>query len=40
MKLRRIVPSMIALLLACSLPVTALASEYDLAEGSLTMIST
>ena len=40
MKLRRIVPSMIALLLACSLPVTALAAEYDLAEGSVTVIAT
>ena len=40
MKLSRIVPSMIALLLACSLPVTALAAEYDLAEGSVTVIAT
>lgn len=40
MKLRRIVPSMIALLLVCSLPVTALAAEYDLAEGSVTVIAT
>ena len=31
---------MIALLLACSLPVTALAAEYDLAEGSVTVIAT
>ena len=40
MKLRRIVPSMIALLLACSLPVSAFAAEYDLAEGSVTVIAT
>ena len=31
---------MIALLLVCSLPVTALAAEYDLAEGSVTVIAT
>ena len=40
MKLRRIVPSMIALLLVCSLPVSAFAAEYDLAEGSVTVIAT
>ena len=31
---------MIALLLACSLPVSAFAAEYDLAEGSVTVIAT
>ena len=31
---------MMTLLLACSLPVTALAAEYDLAEGSVTVIAT
>ena len=31
---------MIALLLVCSLPVAALAAEYDLAEGSVTVIAT
>ena len=40
MKLRRIGPSMIALLLVCSLPVSAFAAEYDLAEGSVTVIAT
>ena len=40
MKLSRIVPSMIALLLVCSLPVSAFAAEYDLAEGSVTVIAT
>ena len=40
MKLSRIVPSMIALLLVCSLPMSAFAAEYDLAEGSVTVIAT
>ena len=31
---------MIALLLVCSLPVSAFAAEYDLAEGSVTVIAT
>ena len=35
MKLRRIVSCMMALLLVCSLPVSAFAAEYDLALGSV-----
>lgn len=35
MKLRRFLSCMMALLLVCSLPVSALAAEYDLAQGSI-----
>ncbi|MDD6045738.1 MAG: hypothetical protein PUC76_08880, partial [Clostridia bacterium] len=35
MKLRRTLSCMMALLLVCSLPVSALAAEYDLAQGSI-----
>ena len=37
MKLRRFLSCMMALLLVCSLPVSALADEYDLSEGSVTV---
>lgn len=37
MKLRRMVSCMMALLLVCSLPVSAFAAEYDLAQGSVTV---
>ena len=37
MKLRRTVSCMMALLLVCSLPVSALADTYDLAQGSVTV---
>ena len=40
MKLRRMVSCMMALLLACSLPVSAFAAEYDLAQGSVTVNAT
>ena len=40
MKLKRIVSCMMTLLLILGLPVTALAAEYDLAEGSVTVIAT
>ena len=37
MKLRRTLSCMMALLLVCSLPVSALADTYDLAQGSVTV---
>ena len=40
MKTKHLISAVLALLLACSLPVTALAAEYDLAEGSVTVIAT
>ena len=40
MKTKHLISAALALLLACSLPVTALAAEYDLAEGSVTVIAT
>ena len=40
MKIKHLISAALALLLACSLPVTALAAEYDLAEGSVTVIAT
>ena len=40
MKIKHLISAVLALLLACSLPVTALAAEYDLAEGSVTVIAT
>ena len=40
MKIKHLISTALALLLACSLPVTALAAEYDLAEGSVTVIAT
>lgn len=40
MKLRRLVSGMMALLLVCSLPVSAFAAEYDLAQGSVTVNAT
>ena len=40
MKIKHFISAALALLLACSLPVTALAAEYDLAEGSVTVIAT
>ena len=40
MKLKRIVSCMMTLLLILGLPVTALAAEYDLAEGSVTVTAT
>ena len=40
MKLRRIVSCMMALLLVCSLPVSAFAAEYDLAQGSVIVNAT
>ena len=40
MKLRRIVSCMMALLLVCSLPVSAFAAEYDLALGSVIVNAT
>ena len=40
MKLRRLLSCILALLLASSLPLTAFAAEYDLAEGSVTVNAT
>lgn len=40
MKLRRTLSCMMALLLVCSLPVSALADTYDLAQGSVTVNAT
>ena len=40
MKIKHLISAVLALLLVCSLPVTALAAEYDLAEGSVTVIAT
>lgn len=37
MKLRRLLSCILALLLASSLPLTAFAAEYDLAQGSVTV---
>ena len=37
MKLRRLFSCMMALLLVCGLPLSALAEEYDLAKGSITV---
>lgn len=37
MKLRRFLSCMMALLLVCGLPLSALAEEYDLAKGSITV---
>ncbi|MDD5954870.1 MAG: hypothetical protein PUD38_06675, partial [Firmicutes bacterium] len=37
MKLRRLLSAVTALLLVCSLPVSVLAAEYDLAAGSITV---
>ena len=37
MKLRRFLSCMMALLLVCSLPLSAFAAEYDLAQGSVTV---
>ena len=40
MKIKHFISAALALLLVCSLPVTALAAEYDLAEGSVTVTAT
>ena len=40
MKTKHLISAALALLLACSLPVSAFAAEYDLAEGSVTVIAT
>ena len=40
MKLRRLLSCILALLLASSLPLTAFAAEYDLAQGSVTVNAT
>ena len=40
MKLRRLLSCMMALLLVSSLPLTAFAAEYDLAQGSVTVNAT
>ena len=40
MKIKHLISAALALLLACSLPVSAFAAEYDLAEGSVTVIAT
>ena len=40
MKLRRLLSAVTALLLVCSLPVSVLAAEYDLAKGSITVTAT
>ena len=40
MKLRRFLSCMMALLLVCSLPLSAFAAEYDLAQGSVTVNAT
>ena len=40
MKTKHLISAVLALLLACSLPVSAFAAEYDLAEGSVTVIAT
>ena len=40
MKTKRFVSTLLALLLICSLPLSAFAAEYDLAEGSVTVTAT
>ena len=40
MKTKRFVSTLLALLLVCSLPVSAFAEEYDLAQGSVTVNAT
>ena len=40
MKIKHFISAALALLLVCSLPVSAFAAEYDLAEGSVTVIAT
>ena len=40
MKIKHLISAALALLLACSLPVSAFAAEYDLAGGSVTVIAT
>lgn len=37
MKTKRFVSTLLALLLVCSLPVSAFAEEYDLSVGSVTV---
>ena len=40
MKTKRFISTLLALLLVCSLPVSAFAEEYDLAQGSVTVNAT